>query len=176
VQPAHPKYWRCGHLKKGRNSPRHRRQCLLCLRIVNRRWRKNHPETVRQKNRHFKSIGIDIHKKRNRDRKFGEGATAHYKTQLESQHGRCALCEQPMFRPNQDHDHSCCAPITNKGRQVTKACGKCLRGLLCSPCNNRLGWVEELLVDNSNLVLRDQWLKKAHSYILSWRTVHASTA
>jgi Recombination endonuclease VII len=42
-----------------------------------------------------------------------------------------------------DHDHNCC-PDRNK------TCGKCIRGLLCAPCNNALG-----LVKNNASTLRN---------------------
>lgn len=40
-----------------------------------------------------------------------------------------------------DHDHNCCAG--------TPACGKCYRGVLCTPCNLALG----LLRDSEDVLL-----------------------
>jgi hypothetical protein len=47
--------------------------------------------------------------------------------------GVCAICENPEIssRLHVDHNHSCCAG--------SKSCGKCIRGLVCSSCNNGLG-------------------------------------
>lgn len=39
-----------------------------------------------------------------------------------------------------DHDHVCC-PVTTSA-VGGRACGKCVRGLLCPPCNQTLGWLE----------------------------------
>lgn len=55
---------------------------------------------------------------------------------LERQGGRCAICGTTESgghgdRFHVDHDHACCP-----GK---KSCGKCIRGLLCSGCNNGLG-------------------------------------
>ncbi len=55
----------------------------------------------------------------------------------EMQGGVCALCEEPEAergRLSIDHDHSCCGD--------SKACKKCIRGLLCGNCNRMLGFVE----------------------------------
>ena len=50
---------------------------------------------------------------------------------LEKQ-GGCAICEDTnAVRWVVDHDHACCTG------QYT--CGKCIRGILCDPCNNLLG-------------------------------------
>lgn len=51
------------------------------------------------------------------------------------QGGKCALCQRATGatkRLANDHDHTCCPGPTN-------ICGKCLRGLLCGPCNEILG-------------------------------------
>lgn len=71
-----------------------------------------------------------------RREKYGKyGITlAEYTALFEAQSGACAICKEPPrgVRPlHIDHDHSCCAS--------TPACGKCVRGLLCGPCNAGLG-------------------------------------
>lgn len=54
---------------------------------------------------------------------------------LAAQGGRCKICrtENPGGQGwHVDHDHACCN--TRK-----KACGKCLRGILCTRCNIGIG-------------------------------------
>lgn len=45
----------------------------------------------------------------------------------------CLICKRTDRKLHVDHDHACCAP--NKAR----TCGKCVRGLICGPCNRGLG-------------------------------------
>ncbi len=49
-----------------------------------------------------------------------------YDKMLVEQHGRCAICGEPMRKPFIDHDH------------LTGA----VRGLLCNVCNLMLGYLE----------------------------------
>lgn len=59
-----------------------------------------------------------------------------YDVMLAAQDGHCAVCPAlpGKQRLHVDHDHRCCP-----GK---KTCGKCIRGLLCYPCNGKLGLLE----------------------------------
>lgn len=63
-----------------------------------------------------------------------------YEALLAEQGGGCRICSRPpdgLYSLHVDHDHTCCSARKN-------SCGKCIRGLLCSPCNTALG----LLMDD----------------------------
>jgi ribosomal protein L24E len=77
-----------------------------------------------------------------------------YNALLETQNGVCALCSKTPEENGRalavDHDHSCCPG------KIT--CGKCIRGLLCTTCNQRLGTIESM-----------SWMKLANNYLDSYR-------
>jgi hypothetical protein len=59
---------------------------------------------------------------------------------LDEQSGSCAICCRPFDDERQllvDHDHSCCP------HKPKKACGRCVRALLCGTCNSGLGMLRE---------------------------------
>lgn len=62
-----------------------------------------------------------------------------YDRLLAEQGGGCGMCGSDnagRWRNfHVDHDHKCC-PTSGK------SCGKCVRGLLCGPCNRILGQIE----------------------------------
>jgi hypothetical protein len=62
---------------------------------------------------------------------------AQYQAMVTLQGGRCAICKAPRSRRRLavDHDHRCCS-----GK---KSCGKCVRGLLCGPCNSAIGLMRD---------------------------------
>lgn len=58
---------------------------------------------------------------------------------LEAQGGGCAICGtiNPQWRGwCVDHDHACCP-------SRKRSCGKCVRGVLCGPCNAALGGFQD---------------------------------
>lgn len=61
-----------------------------------------------------------------------------YDDLLAEQGGVCGVCGSPpkRVRLHVDHDHSCCPG--------PRACGKCVRGLLCVPCNTAIEKVEAM--------------------------------
>ena len=73
-----------------------------------------------------------------------------YEILLEAQGGVCNLCGNPpkQNRLAVDHDHACCPG--------EKTCGKCVRGLLCTPCNLALGRVED-----------EGWMERADAHLNS---------
>ena len=95
-----------------------------------------------------------------RQRKYGL-TLEQYHEMLRAQNYACALCERRLDELdgslNVDHDHDCC-PTT---RENSKTCGKCIRKLLCTDCNQGLG----------NFKDDPELLDKAIKYLLGHRPV-----
>lgn len=71
-----------------------------------------------------------------------------------AQGGRCALCRRSRGTGGKrlavDHDHACCIGPTS--------CGKCVRGLVCSTCNDVLAHARD---DRAFFV-------RGHDYLVAW--------
>ncbi len=117
---------------------------------TSRRWYKRHKaqhfvavKRWKDQNKEF-WLGYRRHWRRTNGRRIllaEYGMTqAQYDALLKKQKGLCAICRNPPDREFLcvDHDHK-----TGK-----------VRGLLCSPCNARLGHLEDRL-----------WIKKAFAYM-----------
>ena len=93
---------------------------------VMKRLRKANPEKFKKRDKIFNRL------KRLRNYHMTE---EDFFARLFEQDGLCAICQDPLIvGPNThiDHDHKCCA-------SYSVSCGKCVRGLLCRPCNHGLG-------------------------------------
>jgi len=97
--------------------------------IASRKWRTDNPERYKQLQDEW-------------NRTYGRAATLKskfkmtvldYDTMFEAQGLACAICgTTDATKWCVDHDHACC-PVGRSGTRRT--CGKCVRGILCDPCN-----------------------------------------
>lgn len=131
-----------------------RKRCTECSRMTSERSRRarlaTDPDGYRAKKRQEHQRWRDNNrahllayqrasKKTNRlrNRAAWYGLTLDEFTALRVKQGdRCAACNDPLdFDAPRgftvDHDHRCCGNSRRK-----RSCGKCVRGLLCPPCNN----------------------------------------
>lgn len=76
-----------------------------------------------------------------------------YDAKLAEQGGGCAICKRisGKIKFSFDHNHACC-----KGRN---SCGKCLRGLICQPCNAWIGFIES----------HPGWLERVQIYLARYK-------
>jgi len=105
------------------------------LNALARERRAADPERYNAKRREWQR-GNPEYLVRTRDRRYGL-APGQFDAMLVGQDGRCAICrfEFEGATPQVDHDHNCCPG--------QKSCGKCVRALLCSPCNQAIGLMGE---------------------------------
>jgi Recombination endonuclease VII len=81
-----------------------------------------------------------------------------------AQGGRCAICRRAQGvtdRPDRqrrlavDHDHTCCPGPTS--------CGRCVRGLLCDPCNREMAHARD----------DPEHFRRAIAYLREWPALRA---
>jgi Recombination endonuclease VII len=109
--------------------------CKSCSLDYNRSYRANPENNARRLAWRRENDKYD----RNKRAAYLYGAT-DIPTLLAAQGGGCAICgaSSPGGRWGTwhvDHDHACC--------ESKPACGKCVRGLLCSTCNTGLGMFKD---------------------------------
>lgn len=106
-------------VKDGRKA-----QCKACMAEYSRDYLKLHPPTNEQKAA-----------KRERYLQKTYGVSAEWVGAR-----LCGICDSPSGERNHhvDHDHECCLG--------EKSCGKCVRGVLCYPCNAGLGYFQDSTV------------------------------
>lgn len=132
VKPLDDFYW-CG----GRPQS----YCRPCSIARTRRWRLENLDRYNEgkRNRYHRDVESSRAKQRTTRKPSRYGLTAgQYAALVAEAGGRCQLCGDPETRMkggefvplSVDHDHACC-----EGR---KACGRCVRGLVCNSCNSRL--------------------------------------
>lgn len=101
-----------------------------------------HQKIYRDNNREAKRAYDRKHSRRH-DLSYRYGLTLdEYERRLSNQGGKCGICTVPLTRPNVDHDHTTGV----------------IRGLLCTPCNQGVGFFRDSPV----------LLRAAADYIVSW--------
>jgi hypothetical protein len=140
---------------------RNRFECNTCTAAYMRRYRDANRarinDRVRISQRAARAANREKHRLLSTMKRFRrQGATeAWYDEQLRKQQFGCAICGSTASRNHGprfaiDHNHKCCPK--------KRACDKCRRGLLCGPCNTRLGVLEAA-----------DWVQKANAYLSRFR-------
>lgn len=88
-----------------------------------------------------------------------------YEHQLAEQGGRCALCSNTQADQKRrlcvDHNHACCPG--------QKSCGECLRGILCSWCNHKIGVLEQIALEGEIKATPGTWTATALTYLTKYQ-------
>lgn len=139
--------------RNGHSAERNKHgECRECRRANDRRWKNKNRELHNARNRAAYALASPEIKAKhcakaaaarrtNPDRyrqvKYGL-RPGQYFEMLAAQNNVCAICKKPCLTSKRlavDHDHKCCS-----GK---KACGRCVRGLLCYRCNHMLATAQD---------------------------------
>lgn len=137
--------------------------CKDCHKAASIAWQKANPAKVnearkkryalnREKINEARKGRYDLEKARLHHLPYRYGMTVAQYDELLASQGGCAVCgkQQSEFkrRFSVDHDHSCCSGA--------RSCGKCVRGILCHPCNVAIHAVDT----------NPGWAFKAEKYLI----------
>lgn len=125
--------------KSGRDGRRN--ECRTCHGARLRRWHAENPGKYTE----YSSRCRERNPERDAANKLRTRCTAYgitperYWEMLEEQDGHCAMCPKTPEENGRmlavDHDHACCP-------DKLRSCGRCVRALLCGPCNVAIGFFE----------------------------------
>ena len=114
------------------------------------KYRKAHPEYCTASNERWRiRAKKDPRWAKNRSLKANFGITIERWEEIQTEQQHKCPCgklfgQERTDRPNVDHDHTCqCGAGSGASARPGRACGKCVRGVLCQRCNLVLGLLEE---------------------------------
>jgi hypothetical protein len=153
---------RCGTEKaledfyaRARASDGHVGICKACASALNREYRIRHAGRLRalqtQRLTRLRADDAEFYVKQNLWRMF-RLTVDDYEMMLSAQGGVCAVCgtgPSATRRLNVDHDRTCCPQ--------QKSCGRCVRGLLCTGCNNGTGIKDDPVLLRRRADYVDRW-------------------
>lgn len=126
---------------RARNKSGYDSICKDCSNFNQRHWRASNPGRVvtyrRNASEKRDSTAASARRRLHHLKSYGLTPEA-YDAMLLEQGGVCRTCGKPEPSGRSlaiDHDHSCCP---GKG-----SCGKCVRSLLCTKCNQGIGQADE---------------------------------
>jgi Recombination endonuclease VII len=144
--------WNRNNLERKRETSRNNPN----KKISHKKWREKNPDYMSKNAKEWREMNPDHVRRKHIEKRFRYyGVTEQwYHDTLAAQDGSCAICGSKDPKSNGDtfhvdHDHSCC-----NIKAGCRACDNCRRGLLCGPCNTRLGILENVL-----------WKRKAIAYL-----------
>jgi len=135
---------------------RRQSKCKDCSRSYSKKYAEDNPERMSRNNALWRRNHPDYARAWSLKRRY-HLTLEQFDALLEKQ-GGCAICgrDTPDAHGWQvDHDHSCCPS--------GYSCGKCVRGILCAPCNKGLGHFGD---NPDRLIVAAEYLKARTNDVL----------